>query len=721
MALDVKSVFTGLMDDLKSGDVQAVLYKYGDIVLAVLVVLIVGMMIIPLPTFVLDILLTLNITIAVTLLLISMYIPDATRLASFPTILLITTLFRLALNVSSTRLILLYAYAGEVIDSFGKFVVAGNYVVGAVVFLILTLIQFMVIAKGSERVAEVAARFTLDAMPGKQMSIDADLRAGAFDLNEARRRRRAIQRESQLYGSMDGAMKFVKGDAIAGIIITLINIIGGLIIGVLQKGMSMEEAAMRYSLLTIGDGLVSQIPALLMSVTAGMVTTRVASEDEDSNLAKDIGTQVLAQPKAFAISSGILLALGIVPGLPTIPFFILAAGVGGLAYALYQTKNRKDRPAAGGKLPAKPGGTASEQPEVPGAKKPDMLFAVTIPMTVELSREISQTLRSKEQDLDRLTAEMLPALRQAMYLETGIRYPGIQVKLDTPLPVNSLSIRLKEVPVFSCVLKPGFVLANDSKHNLGMFSIPAEETRNPASGKPACWVSAEFRERLGAAGIRTWDTSEIIMLFLAGFQRKFAAEFLDLQESQILLDLLGKSFPALVQEVVPKVVTLHTFTDVLQRLAQEEISIRDIRSILQALSEWGRVEKDPVMLTEHVRSNLKRYISHKYAEGKGNLMVHLLDPEIEDTISGAIQRTSTGNYLALDPETTQELLKTLRREFGNLPATAQRPVIVTDMEIRRYVRRLTEMDLPDLAVLSYQELAPELNIQPLGRISLKKR
>ncbi len=726
MALDIKGVFDGMVADLKSGDVQQLMNKYGDIVLALVVVLIVGMMIIPLPTFLLDILLTLNITIAVTLLLVSMYIPDATKLASFPTILLITTLFRLALNVSSTRLILLYAYAGEVINSFGTFVVAGNYVVGAVIFLILTLIQFMVIAKGAERVAEVAARFTLDAMPGKQMSIDADLRAGAFDLAEARRRRTAIQRESQLYGSMDGAMKFVKGDAIAGIIIALINVIGGLIIGVLMKGMTLVKAAQTYTLLTIGDGLVSQIPALLISVTAGMVTTRVASEDESSNLAQDIGGQLMAQPKAFAISSGILVALGLVPGLPLIPVFLLAGVTGGVAYGLYKTKEISGRPSAK-KLPAKPGEAAAIAGKdaaagvLPAQKKADAMFSLTIPLAMEISKELYASIKGKEGEEERLTSEIMPALRQAMYMEMGVRYPGVQIRGDAPLPPYAFQIRLKEVPVSVGQLRPNMVLVNEARANLGIYQIPAEEIKNPATGRPACWVSAEHKAQLAGAGLRVWDTAEILMLFLSGFMKKYAAEFLDIQEAQILLDLLSKSFPTLVQEVVPKVVSLQTFTDILQRLVQEGISIRDIRTILQALSEWGRVEKDPVQLCEYVRSNLKRYISFKYAEGKNVLVVYLLDPEIEDLVSGSIQRTTTGNYLALDPDTTQDILHTFRQEFGGLAATAQRPVIVTDMDIRRYVRRLVEMDFESLNVLSYQELSPELNIQPIARISLKKK
>ncbi len=705
--------FLGPVEDikalLKEGDVKGLLSKYGDIVLAALVVLIVGMMIIPLPTPLLDILITLNITIAVTLLLISLYIPDATKLASFPSILLITTLFRLALNVSSTRLILLHAYAGEVIKSFGQFVVAGNYVVGGVVFLILTIIQFVVIAKGAERVAEVAARFTLDAMPGKQMSIDADLRAGAFDLAEARRRRTALQRESQLYGSMDGAMKFVKGDAIAGIIITLINIIGGLIIGIMQKGMSAVEAAQTYSLLTIGDGLVSQIPALIISVTAGMIVTRVASEEEDSHLAKDIGSQLIAQPKAFAITSGILFLLGIVPGLPTIPFFVMSLFVGSLSYVLLKTMKKSEEVKK----------QKEEEKKKEEEEKREEVFTHVVPLILELSKEISEYLEKDEKVLEDFLNVHLKRLRFVMYYEMGIRYPGIQVKLNGYSRENGFRILLKEVPTFEEELRLDYVLVNDTVQNLSLFGLNPEPTVNPVTGKPACWVKRGFVERLKQAGIMYWDIHEVIVLYLSWFMKKYSAEFLDLQEVQSLLDLLSQGFPALVKEVVPKIVSLPVLTEILQRLVSEGVSIKDLRTILQALSEYGRGEKDVVMLTEYVRGALKRYITYKFAEGKNMLMVYLLDPEIEEIVSSSIQRTATGNYLALDPETTQKILESIRAEIGNLPPTAQNPVILTDMEIRRYIKRLTEMDFPNLSVISYQELSPETNIHPLSRIMLK--
>ena len=706
--------FLGPVEDiknlLKEGDVKGLLSRYGDIVLAGLVVLIVGMMIIPLPPPLLDILITLNITIAVTLLLISLYIPDATKLASFPSILLITTLFRLALNVSSTRLILLHAYAGEVIKSFGQFVVAGNYVVGGVVFLILTIIQFIVIAKGAERVAEVAARFTLDAMPGKQMSIDADLRAGAFDLAEARRKRVALQRESQLYGSMDGAMKFVKGDAIAGIIITLINIIGGLIIGIVQKGMTAAEAAQTYSLLTIGDGLVSQIPALIISVTAGMIVTRVSSEEENSHLAQDIGSQLIAQPKAFAITSGILFLLGLIPGLPTIPFFVMSAFMGTLSYLLLKTMKKGEEVKR----------RKEEEKKKEEEEKREEVFTHVVPLVLELSRDISDYLRSDKSILEKFLNEHLKRLKVAMFYEMGIRYPGVQVKLDGCPGGGRFRILLKEVPTYEGELDLNKILVNDTVENLSIYGMEPERATNPVTGKPAAWVKKEYIERLKQAGIIYWDTPEIIVLYLSWFMKKYAAEFLDLQEVQTLLDLLSEGFPALVKEVVPKIVSLPVLTEILQRLVQEGISIKDLRTILQALSEFGRGEKDVVMLTEYVRGALKRYITYKFAEGKNMLMVYLLDPEIEEIISSSIQRTATGNYLSIDPETTQKILESIRAEIGNLPPTAQNPVILTDMEIRRYVKRLTEMDFPNLSVISYQELSPDINVHPLARIMLKQ-
>jgi type III secretion protein V len=712
------------LDIVMQGDLMVVLKRYADIGLAVLVMLVVSMMIIPLPTPLLDVLLVLNISISVIMLLISMYIPQALRLASFPTIILITTMFRLSLNVSSTRLILLHAHAGEVIASFGKFVVQGNFVVGAVIFLVLMLINFLVISKGSERVAEVAARFTLDAMPGKQMSIDADLRAGAFDLDEARRRRNDLGRESQLFGSMDGAMKFVKGDSIAGLIITAINIVAGIIIGVTQKGMTAGEAVETYSILTIGEGLVAIIPALLMSICAGLIVTRVASEEEDANLGMDLATQVLAQPKAFMIAAGFIFMIGLVPGLPGIPFTICALSVGGLAYGL---KKSQDVKLGIGGAPAAIVEQREEQAKeekkaaVQKAKAQEGQSAQMMPVVTPIALEVAADLVPLVDDTggSNFLNELIPMMRDGLFYELGVRYPGLRVRgNEGDLPPGSYIIMVNEIPLVMGTVDKSKCLVNDTPDRLRLLGIEAEPAQNPANGNACGWISSEQRKLAEDAGLTTWDAPGYIVLHLSAVLRKNAAEFVGIQETQNMLEQLEQAFPALVKEVVPKAVSPFQLTDILRRLVEEEISIRDLRNILQALAEWGPVENDTVMLTEYVRAALKRYISHKYTRGQSTLIVYLLDPQIEETVRSSVQHTSSGSYLALEPEITQEILAAVRNEVGNLPPSAQQPVVLTTMEIRRYFRKLVELEFPHLAVLSYQELSPEMNIQPIARISL---
>lgn len=712
-----------LLDVLVSGDFKEITRRYSDILLAGLVVGVVGMMIIPLPTPVLDMLLVFNITMSVSMLMIAIYIPHALKLSAYPTIILITTLYRLALNVSSTRLILLNADAGEVIAAFGNFVVRGNFVVGAVIFLILTIIQFLVIAKGSERVAEVAARFTLDAMPGKQMAIDADLRAGAFDMDEARRRRNELNRESQLFGSMDGAMKFVKNDSIAGLVITGINIVAGIIIGVSMMGFSAGEAIQRYGILTIGDGLVSQIPALLGSMTAGLIVTRVASEDEEAHLGKDIAGQILAQPKAFAIAAGLLVGIGLVPGLPTIPFFIMAAIVGVAAYGLMRSQaadaGSEDEPAN----EVQAVGEETKQKQIEAAKKQEGQSQQMLPVVTPVALEVAANLIPLVEDTgggSKFLGEMIPMMRDGLFYELGVKFPGIRVRgNETDLPDGTYIIMINEIPLVSGNVSLDQVLVNDTVDRLTLLNIKGEEAVNPANGSECAWIPAEYADIAEQAGLTTWDAAGYMVLHLSSVLRKNAAEFVGIQEVQNMLEQLEQAFPALVKEVVPKAVSPFQLTDIMRRLVEEEISIRDLRSILQALAEWGQVENDTVMLTEYVRNALKRYISHKYTRGGNTLVVYLLDPQIEETVRSSIQHTQSGSYLALEPEITQEILTAVRNEVGNLPPTAQNPVILTTMEIRRYFRKLVELEFPHLAVLSYQELSPDMNIQPIARISLE--
>jgi type III secretion protein V len=698
-----------------TGDIITLLTRYGDIALAGIIVLVLIMLILPLPFLVLDLLLTLNITLSVIILMVTIYVPEALRIASFPTILLVTTLFRLGLEVSATRLILLHGEAGHVIEAFGQFVVGGNFVVGFIMFLILTLVQFMVIAKGAERVSEVAARFTLDAMPGKQMSVDSDLRAGNITMEEAKRKRRNLERENQLFGSMDGAMKFVKGDVIAGIIITVINIVGGLIIGVVFKNMDVMRAAQRYTLLSIGEGLIAQIAALLVSLAAGMIVTRVASEEEGSNLGREIGTQLLGQPKALAIAAGLLGGLALIPGLPKLPFFVLAILTGSVAYGLFKLQARMGTPE---QVMAKK--EEEKKKEAAKAKEEEIGLPLPAPLALEVSKELTALLDDRA-DGGRFLNELIPQIRERLFFELGVRFPGVRVRGSVPgLAADAFAIKLNEVPViFSSIMMDHFFV-NDIASNIRMLQITAQDGMNPMTHALGSWVPVEHREKIDQAGLSIIEIPGYVALSLGDAMRRYAHEFLGIQEVQAILDQMEQIYPALVKETVPKLVSVHLLTEILKRLVQEDISIADMRTILQAIALWAPVETNPTTLTEYVRTEMKRYISFKYTRGQNNLIVYLLDPEIEEVISNSIRQSENGNYLALEPDTAQEILKTFEVEVGNIPQTAQRPVVITTMEVRRYLKKLVELHHPDLAVLSYQELAPEIRVQPIARISLHK-
>ncbi|MFH1130991.1 MAG: type III secretion system export apparatus subunit SctV [Pseudomonadota bacterium] len=684
-------------------DFRAGLSRYSDLLLAGMVVGIVAMMIVPMPTVALDILITTNISIAVILLLISIYVSDALRIASLPSILLITTLFRLSLNVSSTRLILLQADAGSVIRSFGTFVVAGNLVVGAVIFLILTLIQFIVIAKGSERVAEVAARFTLDAMPGKQMAIDADVRAGVIDNEEARRQRALLQRESQLYGSMDGAMKFVKGDAIAGILITLINIFGGLLIGVFQREMTMADAARVYSVLTIGDGLVSQIPALLISVAAGIVVTRVASEDEGAHLGWDIGQQVLGQPKAIVIAAGLLALLGMVPGLPTLPFFVLAAFCGLVGFGLIF------------RIKEKGGNAVVHTDELPQIEE----FAAPSSIALEVSQELSVFVDDSQRD-GRFIRALIPGLREMLNTELGVVFPGVHVRAgNTALGSDEYQILLGEIPMVGGKIPPQTVIAlatSDELQREGVQEMQSVEV--PGVVSPAFRVPTAVGPMLLEKGIQVVEPPTELVLHLGQILRAQAFEFMGIQETQQLLDNLEQTYPVLVHETVPKIVPIKIVAEVLRRLLEEGISIRNLRDILESLAEWGSTEKDPVILTEHVRVALRRYMSYRFGGPEATIRAYLLDPMIEETVRDSIRKTSKGSYLAIEPELKGDIVEAVGNQLKTWPSDESLPVIMTNMEIRRYVKRLIEVDFPQLAVLSFNELLPQVTISPVGKIEV---
>jgi type III secretion protein V len=680
-----------------------VLTRFADLILVALVAVMIGLMIVPLPTFLLDIFLTINITVAVTILMVSIYISSPTQIASYPTLLLLTTLYRLSLDIAATRLILLKADAGEVIRSFGMFVVSGNFVVGAVIFLIITLVQFIVITKGAERVAEVSARFTLDAMPGKQMSIDADLRAGIIDFQQARARREGLARESQFYGAMDGAMKFVKGDAIAGIVVTLINIIGGLIIGIAMNGMSAMEAVQTYSILTIGNGLVSQIPALLISISAGMVVTRVASENKDANLGKDVAGQILGQPKAIAVAAGLLTIMAIIPGLPKIPFFILAALTGSLAYGLFRAEQINAE-------------TLQRSQAATSGKAQDPQMSLTVPLVLQASEALTPFV-DRETENGKRFFEQLVACRNSLYYELGIVFPALQVSGNAPGEGGSFSIWANEVPIVSGQIRLDAVMINDSVERVATYGFKGEATTNPATGKAASWIARAEAERAKAAGYQVWDAQDILLLHVARYLRKNAREFVGIQEVQMMVSAIKHHYPTLVEETVPKPVSLQTLTEILRRLVEEDVSIRDLKTILQTLCEWGRVEHEVLPLTEYVRAGLKRKICYQISQGRPLLFVYRLDSEIEEIFRNSIRQSASGAYLAMDPAHSQLVLEAARAQLGDLPPGAQRPVIVTDGEIRRFVKRLLEFAISDITVLSYDQITPQINLQGLGTIA----
>ncbi|CDM23285.1 Type III secretion inner membrane channel protein [Castellaniella defragrans 65Phen] len=689
----------------------SILTSRNDIVLAVLIVSIIFMMILPLPTSLVDVLIGTNMTLSAILLMVAMYLPSPLSFSSFPSVLLVTTLFRLGISIATTRLILLQGDAGHIIETFGNFVVGGNLIVGLVVFLILTIVQFVVITKGAERVAEVAARFSLDAMPGKQMSIDADLRAGTIDMDEARKRRSVVEKESQLYGAMDGAMKFVKGDAIAGLIIVAVNLLGGMLIGTMQRGLTAGEAVQVYSILTIGDGLIAQIPALFIAICAGIIVTRVQTgEGGPSNVGKDIGAQVLAQPRALLIASAVALGMGLIPGMPTLTFLALAAVVGTIGFVLLRG-TRKVVDEKTGEITEIPALAADGQPVPKPRTEGGAEFAPTLPLMMDVAAGLQRHF-----DADELNEELIK-IRRALYFDLGVPFPGIQLRFNDALPANTYLILLSEVPVSQGQLRPGHVLVRDTEQNLQALQVPYDIDKPFLPGIPALWTEASHVPMLAAAGIPCLDAHQILTWHLAFVLKKYSSDFIGIQETRFLLTAMEDRFPDLVKEAL-RVMPVQKIAEIMQRLVSEDISVRNLRAVLEALIEWGQKEKDSVLLTEYVRVSLKRHISYKYSSGQNILPAYLLAPNVEETIRGAIRQTSAGSYLALDPGATKKLVENIRNTVGDIAASTRKPVLLTSMDIRRYLRKMIEQDLYELPVLSYQELTQEINVQPLARVEL---
>jgi len=671
--------------------------RAGQVGFPAAVVLIIVMLVVPLPAVLLDLFLVLNIALGVLLLLASMNVSRALDLSAFPALLLISTLFRLALNVSSTRLILLHGDAGSVIQSFGDFVVGGSVVVGLVIFLILAVIQFVVITNGATRVAEVGARFTLDAMPGKQMAIDADLNAGIITEEEAKRRRHDIAAEADFYGAMDGASKFVKGDAMAAVIITAINLVGGLVVGVMQRGMDIADAASVYSLLTVGDGLVSMIPALLVSISSGLIVTRAAG---DGDLGTDVLAQFARQHRSLRTGAAAVAALAVVPGLPKVPFLVVGA-------AGWFLSGRLAAQAEQAALPPPPEPEPVVPPDSPETLARDMRVE---PLELELAYDLVELvdLTTGGDLLDRVRA-----LRRKLALELGIVIPTIRTRDNLDLPPHTYVIRVHGVELGRGEAPPGMVLVISDD----LAPLPGEAVREPVFGLPAKWVPVEFRQQAELMGATVVDRASMITTHLAEVARQHAGSLVSRQDVKALVDLVRQTDQAVIDELNAAQITLAEVQRVLQELLDERVPVRDLVRILETMSERGRQTRDPEALVEAVRASLGPAISAALATD-GRLAVMSLDPMLEQQLLNAVRPGDGGTFLAVDPETVDALV---RSTTGLLHAAEQRgtsPVLVCSVPLRPSLRRLLKTLIPSLPVLSFAEVGAQLQIETVGTVDV---
>ena len=678
-----------------------VIQKYSDVMIAAAIITIVLMMIIPLPTMLLDLLLCVNVTLAIVIVMVTIYNQEALDLSVFPSLLLLTTLFRLALNVSSTRLILLDGYAGEVITAFGNFVVGGNAVVGFIVFVILIIIQFIVITKGAERVAEVSARFTLDAMPGKQMAIDADLNQGTITDAEAALRRRKIQREADFYGAMDGASKFVKGDAIAAIII-IINITGGFVIGMVQRNLTAMQALQNYTLLTVGEGLVNQIPALMISTATGIIVTRAASDG--GNLGSDLVGQIFRNARVFFIACGVLLLLSIVPGLPGLPFASLAVLAAIIGYNL-QKREETPQEAAQAQQDAKKKQEATRPENIVSLLQVD-------PMELEIGYSLIP-LVDTGQGGDLL--ERIVMIRRQCALELGLVVPTIRIRDNIQIKPNAYIIKLKGIEIAKGELLLDHYLAMNS--GTVFEEIAGIETTEPAFGLPALWITEAQREQAELNGYTVVDAVSVLATHLTEVIKTHADEILGRKETQDLVDNLKKSNSSLVDEVIPELMNVGEVQKVLANLLRERISIRDMGTIFEVLADYGRATKDTEILTEYIRHAMARQITQQYAQNN-TIPCVTLDSAIENRIAGAVQRTDRGSYVSLDPDTMQRLLASLNTELSKLTNMGYQPIVLTSPAVRPYFRKLVERSIEGVIVLSHAEIEQSVELQILGVVKI---
>lgn len=677
-----------------------------DVVIAAFMLLAVTMMIMPLPTWLVDLLIGINIAFSLLILVVAFYLTRAVDFSALPPVILLSTLFRLALSITTTRLILLEGDAGEIVQAFGEFVIAGEVLIGLVVFLIITVAQFLVITKGSERVAEVAARFTLDAMPGKQMSIDNDLRNGDIDQQEARTRRSRLERESQLYGAMDGAMKFVKGDAIAGLVILFVNLFGGWMIGMLKRGMPFDEALHTYSLLTVGDGLIAQIPALLIAVAAGTVVTRVASEDE-----RDLGTEIVGQlganSRALGLTAVILGGMAIVPGFPAPVFLALSAILGAFAYRLA----RRELPVqAAGADPALESliATPPAEPQVGPAlvESDDRNCRVTLWLGSALERDLV---------LDAVRAQAGEARQQVMD-ELGIELPCVGVRCDPSAAQGRIGVDIDGVPIAEASVAPGCLQVLDDTVTLSLAGFDAQNLPPLIGRRETLWVERGARTALNEAGVACRGIDEALGAYLAHTLRRYAAEFLGIQETRQLLSRMEAEYPELVKEA-QRVVSLQRTSEVFRRLLDEGIALRNLRGVLEALVEWGGRDLEIHVLSEHVRAALSRQICHRHADGNRVIAAFTLTRPLEEAIRQALRRGDRAQ--ALPEALSRGVLSQLQGHYDGLSGNLE-PVLMTSPDLRRYLRQLVVRQGLDIAVLSFQDLTREFSVQPLAPVELPR-
>ena len=685
---------------------KAFLQRPQEYLVGLAVVVILAVMVMPIPVFLLDLLLSFSLTFALIILLVSIFMRGPLDFSVFPSLLLIVTLIRLSLNVASTRIILLHGdegpnAAGQVIQSFGSFVVGGNFVVGSVIFIILVMINFIVITKGSVRTSEVAARFTLDAIPGKQMSIDADLNAGLINEKDARDRRRALEQEADFYGSMDGAIRFVRGDAIAGILITIVNVIGGFGIGVFQQDMDVAEAAQVYTLLTIGDGLVTQLPALVVSTAAGLVVTRATA---DKNLPQLLINQLTNQPYAFLISSMLLFFFGMIPGLPHIPFFVMSILAGVIGFNKLKDTSKKTLIENRKKV---------DESKAPIPERVESILPLDI-MELEVGYELIPLVDS---DNNGELLDRIKSVRRQFALEMGFIVPPLHIRDNLQLKSNEYGILIKGVEISRGSVMTGRLLAM----NPGTIEKEIEgiHTKEPTFGLPAVWILTSEKQRAQMAGYTVVDPSTVITTHIKETIKRHASELLGRQETQALIDKFKESNPKVIEELIPDVLSLGKVQKVLQNLLKEKVSIRDLRTILEQLADYGPSTKDTDILTEYVRQAMARPITKQFQSADGSLSVMTLDRQVEELIHNSIQKTELNSFLSLEPTVAEKLLIKLQEAVEIInPTLESSPVLLASPGIRHHLKKFVERFLPDLAVLSHNEIIPSVQIKTLRVVDL---